>query len=138
MNPMLSTSLPIVTVWVAAILGLLGSVLTLNVILNRVRSGVGTGDGGKPALAQAIRAHCNFTEQAPLALSLLAAAEMTLVRTTIVGIFAVLLVASRLASAYGLSQTLGVTAARQFGGGMAIVLPAAMSLAVLLALVGIR
>ena len=78
MNPMLSTSLPIVTVWVAAILGLLGSVLTLNVILNRVRSGVGTGDGGKPALAQAIRAHCNFTEQAPLALILLAAAEMTL------------------------------------------------------------
>ncbi len=47
----------------AAILGLLAAALTLNVILNRVRCGVESGDGGVPALMQAMRAHGNFIER---------------------------------------------------------------------------
>jgi uncharacterized membrane protein YecN with MAPEG domain len=49
----------------AALLGLLGAALTVNVIVNRVRSGIDAGDGGVATLAQAIRAHANFVEQGP-------------------------------------------------------------------------
>src|SRR5258708_37607872 len=67
---------PFVTAILAAILGLFGAALTLNVIVNRVRLKVESGDGGLPAMAQAIRAHANFAEHVPLALLLIAAVEM--------------------------------------------------------------
>ena len=47
----------------------------MNVILNRVRSKVDFGDGDVPALRQALRAHGNFVEQAPIALILIGCAE---------------------------------------------------------------
>ena len=47
---------------------------SLNVILNRVSSGVESGDGGVARLMQAMRAHANFTEQAPIALIVIACA----------------------------------------------------------------
>ena len=65
--PMMAT-LPSTAALCAAILGLLGAALTINVIVNRVKTKVDTGDGGIAALAQAIRAQGNFVEQAPLAL----------------------------------------------------------------------
>jgi uncharacterized membrane protein YecN with MAPEG domain len=67
----MTASIPLITALVAAILGILGSVLTANVIRNRLRTGTGVDDGGIPGLARAIRAHCNFTEQTPLTLLLL-------------------------------------------------------------------
>jgi uncharacterized membrane protein YecN with MAPEG domain len=57
-------NIPWTTALCAAILGLLGAALTINVIANRVKTKVDTGDGGIPALAQAIRAQGNFVEQA--------------------------------------------------------------------------
>ena len=70
----MNVTVPSITAFYAALLGLLGAGLTVNVIVNRVRSKVDAGDGGVAKLAQAIRAHANFAEQAPLALIVLALA----------------------------------------------------------------
>jgi hypothetical protein len=51
---------PFYTAIYTAILGLLAALLTVNVIVNRVRAKVDVADGGVAALAQAIRAHGNL------------------------------------------------------------------------------
>jgi uncharacterized membrane protein YecN with MAPEG domain len=129
-------ALPATTALCAAMLGLLGAVLTINVIANRVRSKVDTGDGGVAALTRAIRAQGNFIEQAPLALIVIAMAEAAGARAIIIDILGGLLVASRLASAYALNQSLGQSPLRQFGGGTAVLVLAASSIVLLLALAG--
>jgi uncharacterized protein len=134
----MTTAFPLVTAIYAALLGLLGAVLTARVIINRVRGRVDAGDGGIAALAQAIRAHCNFVEQAPLALLLLVVAEGVGVRPLVLNVLGVALVAARLASAIALSRSLGQSPLRQFGGGFAILILAATSIAILLALAGVR
>jgi uncharacterized protein len=132
------TTLPATTALCAAILGLLGAALTINVIVNRVKTKVDTGDGGVAALAQAIRAQGNFVEQAPLALIVIGFAEAAGARTAIVWALAALLVASRLASAVALNRSLGQSPLRQFGGGTSILVLAAASIVLLLALFGVR
>jgi uncharacterized membrane protein YecN with MAPEG domain len=126
------------TVFCAAILGLLGALLTVNVIVNRVRSKVEAGDGGVAKLAQAIRAHGNFVEQAPLALIVLAAADAAGTRPVVVEALGVALILSRLAAAYALNQSLANTPLRQFGGGVSVLVAAAAAIATLLALAGVR
>jgi uncharacterized membrane protein YecN with MAPEG domain len=122
----------------AAILGLLGAVLTINVILNRVRSGVQAGDGGIAALAQAIRAQGNFIEQAPVALIVIALAEVSGARSWVVQILGLALVAARLASAYALNRSLAQSPLRQASGGSTVLILAAASIVLLLAWSGIR
>jgi uncharacterized protein len=122
----------------AALLGLLGAALTVNVIRNRVRSHVETGAGDDVRLAQAIRAHGNFIEHAPLALIVLGFAEALGERTLVLHILGVALLAARLASAYALNRSLGPAPLRQFGAGLTILVVTAASVAVLLALAGIR
>jgi uncharacterized protein len=122
----------------AALLGLLGAALTINVIVNRVRSCINAGDGGVPALAQAIRAHANFVEQAPIALIVLGLAEVSGARGLVVNILGVALIAARLSSAYALNRTLAQSPLRQFGGGVSVLILAAASLVLLLALGGVR
>jgi uncharacterized membrane protein YecN with MAPEG domain len=134
----MTTAFPLVTALYAALLGLLGAVLTARVIINRVRGRVDAGDGGIAALAQALRAHGNFVEQAPLALLLLVVAEGIGVRPLVLNILGVALVAARLASAIALSRSLGQSPLRQFGGGFAVLILAATSIAILLALAGVR
>jgi uncharacterized protein len=129
---------PATTALCAAILGLLGAALTINVIVNRVRTKVDTGDGGIAALAQAIRAQGNFVEQAPLALMVIGLAEAAGARAAVVWAIAGLLVASRLASAVALNHSLGQSPLRQFGGGTSILVLAAASIVLLLALFGMR
>ncbi len=129
---------PYISVVFAAILGLLAAALTANVIVNRVRTKVTAGDGGDARLAQSIRAHGNFIEQAPLAVLLLIAAEMMGMRAPIVIALGALLLVSRLASAVALNGSLGLTTLRQVGGGTAVIAMAAISIAVLLALAGVR
>jgi uncharacterized membrane protein YecN with MAPEG domain len=133
MNPISLTIAPY-----AAVLGLLGAVLTINVILNRVRTRLDAGDGGIPALAQAIRAQGNFVEQAPLALIVVALAEVAGARALAVHILCGALIAARLASAYALNRTLAQSPLRQFSGGMSVLILAAASVVLLLALGGVR
>jgi len=122
----------------AAVLGILGAMLTINVILNRVRTKVDEGAGGDPRLAQAIRAHANFAEQAPLGLIVIAFAESLGSRTWVVHLLGAALVAGRLASAYGLSRTLAQSPGRQFGASVNALVLIAASLAILLALYGVK
>ena len=82
----MTTAFPAVSATVAALIGLLAVFLTFRVIALRVRFKVNAGDGGHAALAQAIRAHANLLELAPLALLLLAFAEWSIAwRGVIVG-----------------------------------------------------
>jgi uncharacterized protein len=129
---------PATTALCAAILGLLGAALTLNVILKRVRTKVDIGDGGVAALGQAIRAQANFVEQAPLALIVIGLAEAAGARAAVVWAVAGLLLASRLASAFALNRSLGQSPLRQFGGGTSILVLGAASIVLLLALFGAR
>jgi uncharacterized membrane protein YecN with MAPEG domain len=122
---------PMVSAVYAAVLGLLAATLTVRVIVNRVRFKVDTGDGGKPALAQAIRAHANFAEHTPFALLLIALAEAGGAHPGMIHGLGAALVVARLASAAGLSRSLGVTAGRQSGAGLTIVIIVATSLLIL-------
>jgi uncharacterized membrane protein YecN with MAPEG domain len=122
----------------AAILGLLGAVLTVNVIANRVRTGVDAGDGGVASLAQSIRAQANFIEQAPLALIIVALAEVAGARAVVVHGLGIALLITRFASAYALNRSLAQSPLRQFGGGGSVLVAAAASVALLLALAGVR
>jgi hypothetical protein len=134
MNPIISLA----TAPYAALLGLLGAALTANVIVNRARSGIDAGDGGLAKLAQAIRAQGNFVEQAPLALIVIGLAEASGARIPVVNILGAALVAARLASAYALNRSLSQSPLRQFGGGVSVLVLAAASVALLLALAGVR
>jgi uncharacterized membrane protein YecN with MAPEG domain len=134
----MNATFPMVTALYAAILGLLGAALTVNVIINRVNSRVDVGDGGVAKLGQAIRAQANFVEQAPLALIVIALAEAAGARALVVQILGIALLASRLASAYALNRSLGQSPLRQFGGGTSVLILAAASVVLLLAVNGVR
>ncbi len=134
----MNATVPTITALYAALLGLLAAALTINVIVNRVRSKVDAGDGGVARLAQAIRAHANFAEQAPIALIVIAFAEALGTRAFLVHIFGVALVLARLASAIGLNRTLGQSPPRQLGASVTALVVVASSIAVLLAIGGLR
>jgi uncharacterized membrane protein YecN with MAPEG domain len=127
---------PFYTAIYAALLGLLAALLTVNVIFNRVRSKVEIGDGGVAGLAQAIRAHGNFAEQAPLSLLLIGLVEAFGYRSPVVqGLGGVLLVA-RLLSAWGLNSSLGQTFGRQAGAGLTVLVTAVSAALILYAAIG--
>jgi uncharacterized membrane protein YecN with MAPEG domain len=119
----------------AAVLGLLAALLTINVIVNRVRAKVDVADGGVTALAQAIRAHGNFAEHTPLALLLIGLVEAFAYRSPIViGLGAALLLA-RLLSAWGLNSTLKQSFGRQLGATLTILVTAVSSALIIYAVV---
>ena len=134
----MDATIPVNSAFFAAILGLLGALLTANVIVNRVRARVDAGDGGVAKLAQAIRAHANFAEQAPLALIVIGLAEASGARALAIQLLGVALLAARLASAYALNRSLAQSPLRQFGGGVSVLVAIAAAVVTLLALAGIR
>ena len=111
---------PYATAVYAAVLGLLGAILTLNVIVNRTRAKVLHGDGGNQSLMLAIRAHCNFTEQAPLAIILVGLVEAFAYRSMIVHALGLGLVVARLVSAWALASTPALSFGRQAGAALTI------------------
>jgi len=127
----MTASLPIVTAIVAAILGLFAAALTANVIIHRVRLKIDSGDGGIPAMTQAIRAHGNFAEHVPLALILIAAVEMMGTAHWLVVLLGVVLVVARLASALGLGRSLAGTPPRQAGAALTLAVTIVASLLIL-------
>lgn len=124
---------PYVTATYAALLGLLGAALTINVIVNRARSDVTQGDGGVPSLMQAIRAHCNFAEQTPLAVMLVGLVEGFGYRALIVHGLGVVLLIGRLLSAWGLSTTLKLSFGRNAGISLTVLAIVAASALILYA-----
>ena len=127
----MTTAFPAVSATVAALIGLLAVFLTLRVIALRVRLRVDAGDGGHPALAQAVRAHANLLELSPLALLLLAFAEWSIAWRSVIVALGVLLLLARLASAWGLSHSLELGSARKVGAGLTALVIVACSVLVL-------
>ena len=125
------TNPPFVTAIFAALFGLFAAALTLNVIVNRVRLKVESGDGGLPAMTQAIRAHANFAEHVPLALLLIAAVEMMGKAHWLVVALGVVLLAARLLSALGLGRSLAGTPARQAGAALTLAVTITTSVVIL-------
>jgi len=111
---------PFYTAIYAAVLGLLAAALTINVIANRVRAKVDIADGGVATLAQAIRAHGNFSEHTPLAILLIGLVEAFGYRSPFVNGLGGVLLAARLLSAWGLTSTLKQSLGRQAGATLTI------------------
>jgi uncharacterized membrane protein YecN with MAPEG domain len=122
---------PLVSASLAALLGLLAVFLAVRVITGRVRHGVNAGDGGHATLAQAIRAHANLVEYAPLVLLLLAFAESAGYARSIILVLGAVLLVARLASAWGLSHSLGASTPRQAGAGLTLLVTVITSLLIL-------
>jgi len=125
------TSFPTISATVAALIGLLAVFLAVRVITLRVRFKVNAGDGGHAELGQAIRAHANLVEHAPLALIVLAFAEASIAWRWLILILGVALLIARLASAWGLSHSLDGSTGRQAGAGLTILVTVIASLLVL-------
>ena len=127
---------PFYTAIYTAILGLLAALLTVNVIVNRVRAKVDFGDGSVAALAQAVRAQGNFAEHTPLALLLIGLVEAFGYRSALVNGLAVVLLLARLLSAWGLNSSLKQTFGRQSGAGLTILVTVISAVLILYAASG--
>lgn len=99
----------------AALLALLYLLLAFQVIRNRYRSRTALGSGGDPGLERAIRAHANFAEYVPLALLLLAMAELQGGASWLLHLLGVVLLAGRMLHAFGISRVDEVLAFRSSG-----------------------
>jgi uncharacterized protein len=131
---MINFNVPLVTLATTALLALLASVLAVRVIVKRVKLKVEWGDGGQTEMAQAVRAHANFAELVPMALFALAACETVGTPRLWVVALALSLVAARLLSALGLSQSLGPSLPRQSGASITLVVTSAAALLTLVEL----
>ena len=97
-------TLPITPLY-AALLTLLYLRLSLNVIRARNQFRVALGSGGNAALERAQRVHGNFAEYAPLALLLIAMAELRGAPWPLVHALGLTLLTWRGLHAYGVSRT---------------------------------
>lgn len=112
----------------AGLLAILFVYLSIKVIKLRIKYQVGIGDGGHEDLALAIRVQGNFAEYIPIALILLAMAEIAGAPIAIVHGFGGLIVLSRGMHAHGLARSKGATKTRK--GGMLITFFSLIGLAV--------
>jgi uncharacterized protein len=115
---------PYYTAIYAAVLGLLAALLTVNVIVNRVRAKVDFADGGVAALGQAIRAHANFAEHTPLGLLLIRLVEAFGYPALAVNGLGIVFLVARLLSAWGLNTTLKQSFGRQSGASLTVLVTA--------------
>ncbi len=88
----------------AGLLGLVFISLSVRVIRARRQERVALGDGGNPQLRRAIRVHANFAEYVPLALILIAFAELQGQPGVLVHTLGLALLIGRLIHASGVSQ----------------------------------
>ena len=88
----------------AGLLGLLFVALGVRVIRLRQSEQVALGDGGHESLQRAMRVHANFAEYVPLALILLALAELTGAASLALHGLGLALLGGRVLHAYGVSQ----------------------------------
>ncbi len=96
--------LPVITSTYAALLALFFIFLSIRVIRARREESIALGDGGNEKVRRAMRVQANFAEYTPLALLLIAFAEMQGLVSWMIHLLALLLLAGRLVHAYGVSQ----------------------------------
>lgn len=95
----------IITTLSAVYLSLLCVMLSFRVIRIRRKEKIGVGDGGNEELMRAMRAQANLLEYSPLALILLACAEMNGVPLIVVAALALLFVIGRTIHPAGMMGT---------------------------------
>lgn len=108
-------TLPIISGYAAAMIGLLQIGLMVTVGNARREVDISLGDGGNEALLMKIRRHGNLTENAPLFLILLGYLEVSGGPTLAVLSLASIFIVARLSHAYALSGPGKPTAARAIG-----------------------
>ena len=91
----------------AGLCGVLLVLLYLRISQRRMAAKIGLGTGGDADLELRVRAHGNFIESVPMALVLLLLFEHSGAEAIYVHAAGVLLLASRIAHAQGLSRTAG-------------------------------
>lgn len=107
-------ALPVTTMTVG-ILGVLAVLLSINVIRHRGRSQISLDPTPDPGLHVAVRIFGNFTEYVPIALIVLAVAEINKTGTTILWVISGLIVVGRLIHIFGLKVDKPLTIARVVG-----------------------
>lgn len=95
---------PVITLLVAAALGLLDLWLGVRLSLLRRRNRVSVGDGGQPAVEARMRAHANFTEYVPIALILMMLIELCAGGSTRLWLLGAVLVIARLLHPFGMDR----------------------------------
>lgn len=109
---------PLTTMLYAGLAGLWLLVVSLNVVRHRTRARIGLGDGGDTGLLRAMRIQANTVEYMPLALLILALAEMFRAPIPAVHAIGIALLAGRVLHAMGLSHS----SERSFGRAAGIAL----------------
>lgn len=93
------------TLSLAAAAAIINLWIMIRVVSLRMSAKVIHGDGGNPALMQRMRAHANFIENAPLALILIGAIEMTGKGGTWLAIVGAVFMLARVAHVIGMDRT---------------------------------
>ena len=106
LNPDVRRSLEnmLVTPLYAAIFGLVFVALSVRTLWLRRKLGVALGDGDKPVLMKATRAHANFAEYVPISLLLVFFLETRTDAALWVHVLCIALLIGRIIHAYGVSQ----------------------------------
>ena len=107
--------IPVYTSLTVACLILIQVVLMVSVIKMRGDLGILIGSGDNEALKQRIRAHGNFIENVPTFMIGLVLIELLMGSTLWVAILGAIVVLARLAHAFALTSSSGVTAGRLLG-----------------------
>ena len=97
-------ALPVITLLVAAAMGLLNLWLGVRITQVRRSARISLGHGGQPALEARIRAHANFNEYVPIALILMMLIELCAGGSTWLWLLGALLVAARLLHPFGMDR----------------------------------
>ncbi|HEY8266206.1 MAG TPA: MAPEG family protein, partial [Steroidobacteraceae bacterium] len=120
----------------AGLLGLFLIALSVQVVLARRRYRVGLGAGSEEGLQQAIRVQANFVEYVPFAVILLVLAELSGLPLPALHGAGILLAASRVLHAIGLSRSPGRSFGRFYGTAGTWLVIVALSLWILAATTG--
>jgi uncharacterized membrane protein YecN with MAPEG domain len=121
----------------AGLLGLLLIALSAQVVLARRRFRVGLGAGSETVLQQAIRVQANFVEYVPFATLLLVISEVQGLPQVAIHAAGLVLLASRVLHAIGLSKSPGRSFGRFYGTAGTWLVIAGLSLWLLFAATGV-
>ncbi len=123
----------IVTGGYAAVLGLLYIALSVRTLRMRKNLQIAVGDGGSAEMLRAMRVHANFAEYTPIALLLIAMAELNGVNALIIHALGAALLLGRLSHAWGVRQMSETFFFRIFGMAMSLTTIAIAALLLLFA-----
>ncbi len=123
----------IVTGGYAALLGLLYIALSVRTLRMRKNLQIAVGDGGSAEMLRAMRVHANFAEYTPIALLLIAMAELNGVNALIIHALGAALLLGRLSHAWGVRQMSETFFFRIFGMAMSLTTIAIAALLLLFA-----